>query len=104
MLGDQRGGAHAVKAAEVSGELEDAEIDHPVQLAQPVVEVRPEPVAMAHELAERLGGLVEEPSRPRGASRRPAARAPASIASVMVRARLASWKRRAVNRFRSATS
>ena len=56
--GEQAGGEHAVEAADVAGELGEAEIDQAMQLADAVVEVLAQPVAMADQLAQGLGDLV----------------------------------------------
>jgi hypothetical protein len=61
VFGDERGGEHAVEAADIAGELGEPEIDQPVQLTHPVVEVLAQPVAVADELAQALGGLVVQP-------------------------------------------
>ena len=93
------GGEHAVEAADVAGELGEAEVDQAVQLAHPVVEVLAQPVAVADELAQGSRRPRRAAGWARGASRRRGGRGPsASMASVLVRSRLASWKRRAVKR------
>ena len=89
IVGQQTGGEHAVEAADVAGELGEAEVDQAMQLADPVAEILPQPVAMADELAQALGGLVVQPGWC-GALLECAERARpvASIASVLVRSRL----------------
>ena len=62
IFGQQTGGEHAVEAADVAGELGEAEIDQAMQLADPIAEILPQPVAMADELAQGLGRLVVQPS------------------------------------------
>ena len=61
IFGQQTGGEHAVEAADVAGELGEAEIDQAMQLADPIVEILPQPVAMADQLAQNLGRLVVQP-------------------------------------------
>ena len=51
-------GELAVEAADVAGELGEAEIDQAVQLAHAIAEVLQQPVAQAHQLAQLLGGRV----------------------------------------------
>lgn len=104
IFGEQAGGEHAVEAADVAGELREAEIDQAVELARPVVEVwrnrsrwrTSSRRASATASCSRMGaGRFSKASRIRPA---------ASIASILVRARLASWKRRAGSGLISATS
>ena len=75
-----------------------------MQLAHPVVEVLPQPVAMADQLAQVLGRLVVQPGGRGALLEAERARPRASIASVLVRSRLASWKRRVRSGLSSATS
>jgi hypothetical protein len=49
VVGQDHGGQLAVERADIAGELRKAEVDQAVQLADPVVEVRLEPVAVADE-------------------------------------------------------
>lgn len=66
VFGEQAGGEHAVEGADVAGELGEAEIDQAMELADAVVEVLAQPVAVADHLAQALGDLVVQPGR-RGA-------------------------------------
>ena len=55
---EQAGGEHAVEAADIAGELGEAEIDQAMQLADAIVEVLAQPVAVTHEFAQGLGDVV----------------------------------------------
>jgi hypothetical protein len=54
-----------VEAADVAVELREAEVDQAVQLADPVVEVPADPVAVHDELAQGLVGAAGQARRPR---------------------------------------
>ncbi len=58
VFGEQAGGELAVEGPDVAGEFRKAEIDHAVQLADAVVEILAQPVAVADQLAQSLGDLV----------------------------------------------
>ena len=62
IFGQQASGEHAVEAADVAGELGESEIDQAMELAHSVVEVLPEAVAVADQLAECLGDLIVQTS------------------------------------------
>ena len=117
IFSDEAGGEHAVEATNVAGELGKSEVDQAVQLAHLVVEVLPgSGRGGAPGRGSRAGiwsrwrtssrRLSEASSCSRGGagrfSKASRARPAASIASVFVRSRPASWKRRAVNGFSSA--
>jgi hypothetical protein len=59
--GEQAGRQHGLEAAHEAGELGKGEIDQAVQLADAVVEILADAIAVPHQLAERLGGLVVQP-------------------------------------------
>ena len=58
VFGEQRGGQRAVEAADMAGEFGEAEIDQAVELADPVVEVLAQPIAVADEFAQALGVAI----------------------------------------------
>jgi hypothetical protein len=63
IFGERAGGEDAAEPADMAGELGKAESDQPVELepvelADAVVELLAQPVAMAEQFAHRLGDLV----------------------------------------------
>jgi hypothetical protein len=57
-FGEERGRQHGVEAADVARELGEAQVHQAVELADPVVEVLADAVAVADQLAQRLGDFV----------------------------------------------
>ena len=113
ILGQQAGGELAVEAANVAGELSEiakrfalgeAEVDQTMELAHPVVEVLAQPVAVADQLAQAFGGLVMQMGKGWALLISEAGRPWALMASVLVRSKLAFWKRLAWNGLSRVTS
>jgi hypothetical protein len=90
ILGEQAGGELACEGADVAGELGEAEIDEAVELADAVVEVLAEAVAVADQFAQGLGDLVVQADGCGALLEGEAGEACSSMASVLVRSRPAS--------------
>ena len=95
VFGQQAGGEHAVKTADETGELREAEVGQAVQLAHPVAGILAQPVAVADQLAQRFGDLVGQVGGAERFSKARRGRPWASMLSVSVRCTAASWTGRA---------